>query len=603
MSNVNKAKLCSTCGRGFGTQQALQQHCYATHGKQLATTVKTSRTNVGNRGRALVPRINSDGSAWQPDQMRTEATFGSSATQGRLARPVLAGSGVQEAVAGVIGHTPEGRAWAMAALHPCGAGEVVARNVGVINGMCDTMTSAVATPIYRSENHISYSQRVFPTADIPKPTTYGIDIIVPPIPEIDFCYRLLDDSTGQKSGWIVVRLPDFSLPPPVEYGQNEDDPPTKYHGYVGGDVPNRTSITTMQSVGYGKVRQIAVGHTFELDAAGLNDQGRVIVGQMEGQWRQMPLSIPRIDYSTSSFVTDAANNTKGEAVTKVEGVGPESSSNVWFLDIQTDPGIITASCPNAYQGLAKHGAYVVQKFTSPLLGYAFKRTGSGEVLLTGEFDGKIPLTDPQNGAPFMPYTGFAIDTKERSGTLRESDAFWSLDPKSSLWSAFGNAGMPISAEASLADVKSGGKLTQYHIHPGVSEPSDMMTAVIMFRNLPAGGSSGVTSSVRVKSRNYYEAISNGLNPAVAPYVHPPAQFDFQALNSVIIAGKQLADAYPASANSMSTILAHVWQAIRDYVKPVAGAIGGLNLPIASGVARLIEHSITSAEAARGKWQN
>lgn len=558
-NNVNKTRQCPTCSRAFASKQALANHRLAVHGNN-----NPSGGRIGRNGKSSgTNNVNYDGTTnYAPFNMPGS----------RLSRADGA-NGIKEAVAQIVGSTPEGRAWAFAALHPCGAGEVVTRNVGVVNGMCDTMTSAVATPVYRSETHISYSQTMFENKP-ESPTTYGVDIIIPPIPEIDFCYRLLDDSTNTKTAWVVVRLPDFQLPEPSNYDS----------GYAG--YNETTTFTTMASVGYGKCRQIGVGHTIDLDAAGLNNQGRIVVGQMEGQWRWTPLAPPRVDTQKADFVTDSTTTppTKAKAVTEVEALGTDMSCGVWCLEIPTTPATIVSNCPNAYQGTAKEGAYIVSKFTSPLLGYAFKRTGSPGVFRSGADE------DHAEGLivePYMPVTAFSIDTSEKKNTdLTTADSFFSLNGRVPQWSAFGNGELPIAGFSKRATA-----LAQYTLHPGISEPSDMMVGVAMIRNIPAGGSNGITASLRIKSRNYYECISNGTNAAVAPYVHPPAQFDFQALNSVIIAGKQLADGYPASANSFSTILSNVWGALKQYVRPIANTIGGLDIPVASGIARMLDKGV------------
>lgn len=177
---------------------------------------------------------------------------------------------------------------------------------------------------------------------------------------------------------------------------------------------------TFSSAGYGKVRQIAVGHTFELDAAGLNDQGRVIVGQMEGQWSWVPLSAPLATVTTSPFVTKVDPLSTSPAVTAIDVSGADASNGCWSLYIPTDPASIVSNCPNAYQGLAKHGAYVVTKFTSPLLGYSFKRTGNNAVFRSGDHD---PVS--ANIQPYLPTSSLAIQTDtNKPFNLSYSDGFW-----------------------------------------------------------------------------------------------------------------------------------------------------------------------------------
>lgn len=573
--------ICPTCNKSFATKTALAAH-RRTHGNILPGRVRIlpgrARRRVPTRYLPLNARrskirqglsTNYDGSSRAIDPA-VEADYGSSSVDYtgtgvvQHRRPAL---GIQSAVASILADTPEGRAWAMAALHPCGAGEVLAPNIGVMNGMCDTMTGSVATPVYRGENHITFQPGLFnyptPPPD-PKPlTTYGVDIIIPPIPEIDFVYRLIDDANNIKTDWIVVRLGGFELAEPPSY-------PEGGYGY------NDTSkFVTFGGLGYGKVRQIACGHTIELDASALNNQGRIIVGQMEGQWREAIMAVPVSQVTTAQFVTEVDPTvTKSAAVTGVRVAGTEDTVHTWSLYIPTDPVEITQSCPNAYQGLAKHGAYVVSKFSAPLLGYQFKRSGPGDVFYAGD-----PPYDAHR--PYLPQSAFALNTAVDSyDKIGYGDSFYSMTHSDPHWSAFGDkltwlhAGPPDNFAAFIG---------QNSFHPGVSAPSDMMVSVAMLRNLPAGGTgTGNTASIRIKSRNYYECISNAINPGVAPFVHPPATYDFRALNSVIIAGKQLADAYPASANSLGDILRRVWGALKTYGPGV--------IKTARGVADVIEES-------------
>lgn len=496
MRNGNKSNTCRVCSRKFSSQKDLQQHC-------AAVGHLSSNQSNNRRGSPKVnhPRTNFDGSAYVPGQARQEQKYGSSSGGSSL----RADDGIKEAVAAIIGDTPEGRAWALAALHPCGAGEVINPLVGTMNGMCDTMTSSVATPSYRSESYISYSQDLFINS-ITMPTTYGIDIIIPPVPEIDFIYRLKDDSTNQATGWIVVRLPQFELPPK----ENLYSTTSKAYGY-----DYQTSFTTMAAVGYGKLRQIAVGHTIELDAAALNNQGRIVAGQMEGQWKNYQLNPPHIDARTSKFVTQVDPLETASAITSIEESSSGSSCNVWSMEVPVDPAVLVANCPNAYQGMAKHGAYVVQKFTSPLLGYSFKRTGTGQCFRTDD----KPISFKSGDVwPVLPNNCLSIDTTEGAlASLTNADGFYdSDDPSNKFNSSFGY-GVRLPVKGNLDQ-----NVNANAIHPGISEPSDMMTAVILLRNLPAGGSSGNTASLRVKSRNFYEAVSNGTNAAVAlTSIHQP----------------------------------------------------------------------------------
>jgi hypothetical protein len=557
---------------------------------------------VNNRSRARTRpaqqmRKNYDGSSTMlPFEQRQMSSSGTN-TIDKIERmnlnnaPDFRNRAFQDVLCSIVGSTSTGRAWAMAALHPCGAGEVTAANVGDLQGMSDTMTGSVATPVYRSENHLRFAAELFQNnAGLPidpttlGTTTYGIDIIIPPFPEIIFIYRLIDDGTGIKSPWVVVRQPDYQQPAVVPIASS---PPS--FGYT-----TATNGTTMASVGYGKTRIIGRGLTIELDAAALNDQGRVVVGQMQGQMTDLELSLPSVTTNTAAFVTAVDPTvTTAPAVISLNNHASPATTKVHLLSVPTDPAVIASNCPSAYQGLAKHGAYVVQKFASPLYGYEFKTTGSQQVYEAAE-------NELGETVPYFPYTALAIGSNgfNDSSNLDNSDNFWVSNSAGSnpLQSGFGNGETPLySADGSE------GLIVQSTLHPFVSEPSDMMTSVVTFRNLPAGVTSGTTASLRVKGRTYLECISNGSNPVVAPYVHSPADFDMQALHSVIVAGKRMGDAYPASANSLGGILGSIWGAIRDIGRPIAKQVGALRIPFISDIANAADDIVGGIDSAVARF--
>jgi len=497
----------------------------------------------------------------------------------------------QDVLCSIVGSTATGRAWAMAALHPCGAGEVTAANVGDLQGMCDTMTGSVATPVYRSESYLRFSNELFQNnaglpinPDILGKTTYGVDIIIPPFPEIIYIYRLIDDGSGTVGPWVVVRQPDYQQPAVTPIASS---PPTV--GYT-----TATNGTTMASVGYGKTRIIGRGLTIELDAAALNDQGRVVVGQMQGQMNNLEINLPSVTANTSAFVTDVGPPVvPAPAVTGLNNRASPATTKVHLLSVPTDPSVIASNCPSAYQGLAKHGAYVVQKFASPLYGYEFKTTGNQQVYEAAE-------NELGESVPYFPYTALAIGSNgfNDSSNFDNVDNFWVAETPGTnpLQSGFGNGLTPLfSADGSE------GLVTQSTLHPFVSEPSDMMTSVVTLRNLPAGVTSGTTASLRIKARTYLECISNGSNPVVAPYVHSPADFDMQALHSVIVAGKRMGDAYPASANSLGGILGSIWGAIRDVGRPLMKQVGAWKIPLISDIANAADDIVGGVDSAVNRF--
>jgi hypothetical protein len=464
----------------------------------------------------------------------------------------------------------------MTALHPCGKGELISPLLGELVGMPDTMTGAVVNPVYPGENYIKFDTTMFSVAPPSELTgTWGIDVVIPPIPEIDFMYRIYYDADNLVSKWRVVRLPNMQLP---AFNDNNT-----------GDKSYLSNVrgTTFASLGYGKARAIGVGHTFELDASATNNQGRVVAAQIEGQWTFE-------DFTTSVLVQEivAVLNTADPPVAVGvlgEDTTIDTTSGVCkmaILNIPTDPQVLVAACPSSYQADAKFGAYAVTKFASPLLGYQFKNTGNDNSIAVGTY--------PQatNSTAGVPASAFGIITKGYNSSapiLPNLEAFVND-------SGYGDPtiGMPLDDE-----------LDANLIHPWVSAPSDMMTNVVMFRNLALGGASTVSSNatVHVKSRNYFECVPNAQNPATTPFTHSPAQYDYPALDAVITVGKQLSDAYPASANDLGEMIGTIWDGIKEVVEPIAKEVGGLGIPLVSPMARDLGNSLHSnSDALNSKMQ-
>jgi hypothetical protein len=439
--------------------------------------------------------------------------------------------------------------------------------------MPDTMTGAVVNPAYPGESYINFDTTMFASGVLPETLvgTWGIDVVVPPIPEIDYLYRVKYDATNLTSDWQVVRLPNMELP---AYNATVINPNDSYTDAVRG--------TTFASVGYGKARAIGCGHTFELDASATNNQGRVVAAQIEGQWTFQDLSAPNVDSTTQSFLLNPTGF--ADAVTSVAINAPSAVCKLQILNVPTDPKVLVAACPSAYQADAKFGAYAVTKFSSPLLGYPFKQTGN---------DGQSP-TDNTTEASLtagLPMSAFGINTKGYNSSSPLTD---NLEPftQGAAFATGPSVDTSLGVNAAL-------------IHPWVSMPSEMMVNVVMFRNLSLGSSTTISSNavVHVKSRNYFECIPNAQNPATTPFTHSPAQYDYPALDAVITVGKQLADAYPASANDLGEMIGTIWDGLKEIVSPIAKEVGGLGIPVISGIAQEVHSSLhTNADSLNNKMQ-
>jgi hypothetical protein len=449
----------------------------------------------------------------------------------------------------------------MTALHPCGKGEMISPLIGDLSGMPDTMTGAVVTPAYPGENYITFDTTLFETPPVGATGTWGIDVIIPSIPEIDFLYRIKYDLTNTNSRWRVVRLPNMALPQPV----TTDPEALALRG------------TTFASLGYGKVRCIGSGHTFELDVSDLNNQGRIVAAQIDGQWSDLKIPFDRATVTTGSFVTGPAITDVAPAVTGVQVLSSAyGNMDLQVLSVPVDPQVLVSACPSSYQADAKFGAYVVQKFSSPLLGYQFKPSGDDAMFATD------PV--PQDGATagFAPMTAFAINTSGYNQSKPVVDNLEILMTDSNVSGLmFAETAIPISDDAVIADYNTDASDT---LHPWVTKASDMMTSIVTFRNLAIASTSTATAVVRVKSRNFFECIPNAQNPATTPFTHQPAAYDPAALDAVITVGKQLADAYPASYNDLGEMLGQMWDGVKELVHPLAEEVGSLGIPVVSQLA-------------------
>jgi len=469
-----------------------------------------------------------------------------------------------------LGRTPTGRAWAMTALHPCGKGELISPLIGDLSGMPDTMTGAVVTPSYPGENYITFDTTLFETPPTTPTGTWGIDIIIPPIPEIDFLYRIRYDLTNLNSRWRVVRLPNMGLP-------TATTTPEEALALRG---------TTFASLGYGKVRCIGSGHTIELDVADLNNQGRIVAAQIDGQWSDLKIPFGRASTTTASFVTGPALTDVAPAVTGVQVASSAyGNTDLQVLSVPVDPQVLVSACPSSYQADAKFGAYIVQKFSSPLLGYQFKPAGDD-----GTFATDVPSTEGDLGG-FAPMSAFGINTSGYNQSIPVVDNLEVLMTDSTFGNLIPtNYGIPIDDNTATptANFDAGDVL-----HPYVTRASDMMTSIITMRNLAIASTGSATAVVRIKSRNYFECIPNAQNPATTPFTHQPAAYDPPALDAVITVGKQLADAYPASYNDLGEMLGQMWDGVKELIHPVAVELGKAGIPIVSNIAKEIGGAITT----------
>jgi hypothetical protein len=324
-----------------------------------------------------------------------------------------------------------------------------------------------------------------------------------------------------------------------------------------------------------------------LDVSNLNNQGRIVAAQIDGQWSDLKLPFGRSNAITGQFVTGPTLTDLAPAVTSVNVQSSAyGNTDLQVLSVPVDPQVLVSACPSSYQADAKFGAYVVQKFSSPLLGYQFKQAGDDAVFVTdGGVDGGTPATG------LAPMTAFGINTSGYNSSIPVVDnlevlmtdsEFDNLTAPDTVW--------PVQDNTTAGGINDDAGTT---IHPFVTKSSDMMTSIVTFRNLAIASTGSSTAVVRVKSRNYFECIPNAQNPATTPFTHQPAAYDPPALDAVITVGKQLADAYPASYNDLGEMLGQMWDGLKELVHPIAVEVGKAGIPIFSNIAAEIGNSMTT----------
>lgn len=357
------------------------------------------------------------------------------------------GKGMEAIVWRNLGDTVAGRNWAMQALHPCGAGYIA-------DGLPDTQCASVATPGYRTETNIAFDPTMFTNAPSTGQTTYDIQIISVPVPEIDYVYRIFSTKDNVWSNFRVRRTAGYGLPTPA----TGNDPPL--------------SGTSLLTVGYSEYRIIGKGHTFELNASSIANQGRVISGQLNGIAAQAAVLV-------SSTGLDVA--------TTPVALGMVNTASVELTDfrVPASPQFLVMNSPNVYQEEAKQGAYVVLKFTAPLKGFQFSQCREPDFTTTvGSEAQTATVATSRSYYPSTAMTMTATDSPAADPSINES---------------------PFTADSSWSGLYATAAGFNYAVtdgpfwHPYVSRPDGVMTSVTFFQGLVIGDAT-TGATVRVKTR-------------------------------------------------------------------------------------------------------
>jgi hypothetical protein len=226
-----------------------------------------------------------------------------------------------------LGRTENGRHWAFNALHPC------AENSTAPDGIPDSTQGSVATPEYRTTSQISIPS-AFATGN------WDLQIVVPPIPEIDYIWRAKPSGVLMWHTWNAVHVTNF-LP--------------RADG----------TANTLSSGGFSRYRFQNRGVTCHLRANATQDQGMVIYGQFDSV---------EDDYQTVAAQT-------------VIVAGSSDNPTFTQLKLPSTPQRLVTLAPKSGEMEAREGCYLPLRFRDPV--HLYKDAASGAAI-------QYAATDPGN---------------------------------------------------------------------------------------------------------------------------------------------------------------------------------------------------------------
>lgn len=218
-----------------------------------------------------------------------------------------------------LGNTEDGRKWAMSALHPCD--DALDPPAGVPD---HTQVTSV-TPSFRNTTSIAA-----PT-DVPTGSTWDLQVIMVPAPEVDYLWRYRTSAAVAWSAWRIVR-------------------PSTFQASADG------SAITMGSSGYSRYRYQGRGYTFHHIASATTNEGVIVAGQVDGR-----------DGAPFPAVSAVPKNT-----------GQQSNPVQVEFSVPSDPQELTQTDSLAVEWNAYEGAYMPLRFPDPQFDY--KDTAKGGIV-------------------------------------------------------------------------------------------------------------------------------------------------------------------------------------------------------------------------------
>lgn len=472
-------------------------------------------------------------------------------TQRQLNRNLNAGLGYPVTVPGralltynLLGNTDEGRTFALVNLHPCG--EYVTNSCGIPD---ESQVSSV-TPSFRGDSIVSMNRLYFenpPT--LPSDYRYDIQLVVLPIPEIDYIFRVRVNAlnTGW-SRWVVRRTTYFS---------SEAD---------------GTAVGLLES-GYSGARVVGRGITVHFDAPALADQGKLIAGQIRAPHRGVDVSVSLASVSPAET---------GQEQT-LDPIDPGTVRR-HIMYLPQEPTELTVQDVYAAQWEARFGSYIPHRYVQPV--QQFTRLESGAVTtLRSVYNGPRATGANLVATTTVPKTYFSMvdnpqlryssDTAQK--VYQPSDRTWGSATSITIPPASGTGeGTLYNKVASLTGLAENGNSTETYGFWGGSELINHYTSVQFFMGIQN------TAQLHVKTRLHLECEVQAKDSAVTPFLHKSPTIDRRALDTVAYVAQNQAHVFFASDNDLSSIL----QSIGKILPGLLSAMQGSGIPFVENVGKV-----------------
>lgn len=454
--------------------------------------------------------------------------------------------GRAEMVYNQLGSTDEGRLFSLINLHPCG--EYVTKCCGIPD---ESQVSSV-TPTFRGDSVVAISADYFINPpNLPSDFRYDIQLVVLPIPEVDYLFRVRVPSlnTGW-SRWVVRRTSYFSS---------------------SGDG---TSVGLAES-GYSRARVVGRGITVHFDAPQLADQGRLIAGQIQAPHKvnDINVALESVNKSSDSTLPDPVDPVDTASVRRHILYLPQSETELTTQDVY------------AAQWEAKMGAYIPHRFVQPVQNFTNLETGRVSTVTSIRTKGDAESGPVQyNVSTTVPKTYFSIvdnaelrysqDTAQQifnslDGAGNPDPRTWgySVTPVQSGWDRVGSL-------SGLAE--SGANINQYGFWGG-SELINHYTSVQFYLGIQN------TSQLHIKTRLHLECEVHAQQSPVTPFIHKSPTIDEQAMHIVAYVAQNQAHVFFASDNDLSGIL----QSIGAILPGIARMASDSGVPFLSQLGKVV----------------